>query len=355
MVAEHHPLVVISILNWNGWQDTIECLESVRRLDYPNFLAVVVDNGSRNGSADKIKAWAEANLGPGHVIADYSRETALAGGAPETEQALEGAASSARLVLIRNKENLGFTGGNNLSIEYALARDGSADFVFLLNNDCSVSPTSLRNLLLVAGKAEAGIVEATIFDGESLSPHAPCRPAHWQEVLDRLLGNKPESFASCDEYSDTVAVRGAAALIRSKVLVEIFSQRREYLHQGFFMYQEDYGVSLRARRLGFRCVIANKAAVRHRGARSSGGKYNSLEYYYVHRNRLLLAKEMSTVGKFTVHVVCTPIAFARAIKCAAHGRYGAAQAVLWGVIDGYRGIKGKWRRHDRAVLCRSIQ
>ena len=57
------PLVVISILNWNGWKDTLECLESVRRLDYPNFLTVVVDNGSWNGSADKIKAWAEANLG----------------------------------------------------------------------------------------------------------------------------------------------------------------------------------------------------------------------------------------------------------------------------------------------------
>ena len=88
------PLVAISILNWNGWEDTLECLESVRRLDYPNFLTVVVDNGSSNGSADKIKAWAEKNLGPGHVIADYSRETALAGGDLETEQALDGAATA---------------------------------------------------------------------------------------------------------------------------------------------------------------------------------------------------------------------------------------------------------------------
>ena len=117
------PLVVISILNWNGWEDTLECLESVRRLDYPNFLTVVVDNGSSNGSADKIKAWAEANLGPGQVIADYYRDTALAGGDPETEQALDGAASSARLVLIRNEDNLGFTGGNNVAIHYGLSRE----------------------------------------------------------------------------------------------------------------------------------------------------------------------------------------------------------------------------------------
>ena len=44
--VDHQPLVAISILNWNGWRDTLECLESVRRLDYPNYLAIVVDNGS---------------------------------------------------------------------------------------------------------------------------------------------------------------------------------------------------------------------------------------------------------------------------------------------------------------------
>ena len=74
--ASGAPLVAISILNWNGWEDTLECLESVRQLNYPNFLTVVVDNGSTNGSADKIRAWAEENLGPGDVFADYSRETA---------------------------------------------------------------------------------------------------------------------------------------------------------------------------------------------------------------------------------------------------------------------------------------
>jgi len=53
------PKVAIIILNWNGWEDTIECLESVFRNTYQNYQVIVVDNGSTNGSIEKIKAWAE--------------------------------------------------------------------------------------------------------------------------------------------------------------------------------------------------------------------------------------------------------------------------------------------------------
>lgn len=58
------PLVVISILNWNGWRDTLECLQSVRKLDYAHYLIVVVDNGSGNDSADRIAAWGRESLMP---------------------------------------------------------------------------------------------------------------------------------------------------------------------------------------------------------------------------------------------------------------------------------------------------
>ena len=51
------PKVSIIILNWNGWKDTIECLESVFRNNYPSYQVIVVDNGSTDGSIEKIKAW----------------------------------------------------------------------------------------------------------------------------------------------------------------------------------------------------------------------------------------------------------------------------------------------------------
>lgn len=58
----NHPKVSIIILNWNGLKDTIECLENVFRIDYPNYQVIIVDNGSTDGSVEKIKAWAEGRL-----------------------------------------------------------------------------------------------------------------------------------------------------------------------------------------------------------------------------------------------------------------------------------------------------
>ena len=56
---ETKPKVAIIILNWNGWRDTIECLESLRQIEYPDYQIIVVDNGSTNGSIDKIHEWAQ--------------------------------------------------------------------------------------------------------------------------------------------------------------------------------------------------------------------------------------------------------------------------------------------------------
>ncbi|NSW84626.1 MAG: glycosyltransferase [Syntrophothermus sp.] len=54
--------VYILILNYNGWRDTVECLESVQRLTHLNYRIVVIDNGSTDGSLEKIKAWAAGKL-----------------------------------------------------------------------------------------------------------------------------------------------------------------------------------------------------------------------------------------------------------------------------------------------------
>jgi GT2 family glycosyltransferase len=179
------PKVLISILNWNGWKDILECLESIRKLNYPNYLVSVADNGSADDSVERIKVWAEENLGPGHAFAEYRRETAIQGGVAQTEQALEHAPSAARLVLIRNPENLGFTGGHNVGIRYGLARPQPVDYVFLLNPDTELDRECLRVLVSVSQAADAGVVGAVMTDHTGKVQFAGSGPAfrHFFRVL----------------------------------------------------------------------------------------------------------------------------------------------------------------------------
>lgn len=341
------PLVAISILNWNGWPDTLKCLAAVRKLQYPNYIMVVADNGSWDDSAEKIKAWGCENLGPGQVLADYDRATALRAGEAQTELALEQVSSPGRLVLIRNQENLGFTGGNNVTIHYALSRSNAADFVLLLNNDAVVSPTCLACLVDAIKESKAGIAEAAIFNEGSMAPDRPWIPPRWHIRFEKFFGENIGPFAAEGKFQEVVAAHGSAMLMRSEMLRAVFSTRGEYLHERFFMYLEDVGISVRSRKLGHRCIRANDAVVWHKGAASSGGKYNCLEYYYSHRNALLLSQELSRGGKLIVRVFNLPRIFGRIAKCLLHRRYSAAHAILSGLIDGYRGVDGKWKKHDR--------
>src|SRR6266446_1270900 len=109
------PRVYVLVLNWNNWRDTNECLASLHGLDYDNWKVIVLDNGSTDGSVDRI------------------RERF-----PEVE-------------VMELSENLGFAKGNNAGIRAALER--GADYVWLLNNDTTVDRNALRALV---EKAEEG-------------------------------------------------------------------------------------------------------------------------------------------------------------------------------------------------------
>lgn len=115
-----NPHISVIILNWNGCQDTLECLASLRRVDYPNFTTVVVDNGSTDGSLDSI-----------------TREF------PD-------------VVLLPTGTNLGYAGGNNAGIRWAL--DQGTDYILLLNNDTVVAADLLWTFRLAVAQVPPGSV-----------------------------------------------------------------------------------------------------------------------------------------------------------------------------------------------------
>jgi len=341
------PLVAICILNWNGWRDTIECLESVRRLEYPNYVAVVVDNGSSDGSAEKIKAWAEQNLGPVHALADYSRASALSGGEEQMENALDRTPSAARLVLIRNSENLGFTGGNNVAIHYALRRTAPADYVFLLNNDAMPKADCLTLLVSADLKTRAGIVGAVVLTENDrdveFAKSGPRLALFFAPIITSYMPMPHDGKA----LWESGYVNGSAMLARKDVLMAVHRLGRGYLDDRLFLYWDEIAFCNTATKMGFKCLVVRDATVRHKGGKSSGGFVNPIYYYYSGRNRILLVREFLPLGwRIVFHCVHTPMRLVSALNNLRARRLRSAQAILWGLIDGYRGVTGKWKQHD---------
>jgi GT2 family glycosyltransferase len=351
------PRVAISILNWNGWQDTLECLESVRGLRYANYLTIVVDNGSWNDSAGRIAAWARERLGSGHFLAEYSRQTALQGGEASTEQALDAVPSPSRLVIIRNEENLGFTGGNNVAIQYALRRRGAADYVMYLNNDAVLEPACLTELVSADRRADAGIVGAVVMDratGElRFAGEKEAHPLARLFFPGLLFWSRDLRHMEADFYP-SARVSGSAMMVRAETLVAVHRAKGRYLDPALFFYSEEGEFSWAARAEGYNLVMARKAVAYHKSGRSCGGRHSPLFYYYGYRNRILLAKTLlPAYWKPVFHLVNSLFCLLRVSERAFRKGFRDARAILFGLYDGYRGNTGKWKYHDAEVRRRT--
>jgi len=154
MNAGSDPKTYVVIVNWNGWKDTIECLESVFHLRNDNFVAIVCDNGSSDDSLRRIEEWSKGDqqVLPGSAEMEPYTHPPVAKPIPfiflEASQVgeLRWAARHERLILIRSEENLGFAGGNNLGLRHVLCRNDER-YVWLLNNDTVVDPNALGQLI----------------------------------------------------------------------------------------------------------------------------------------------------------------------------------------------------------------
>lgn len=153
----------IILVNWNGHQDTIECVESLLRSDSDDFRVVIVDNGSTDGSVETIKSWAEGALTPertGPVWAQLPPERRMESTLSilTRDEAATMAPDGARITLITAGENLGFAAANNVGMAFA-ARDEGAEFFWVLNNDTVVAPAALPALVAYArSHSDHGII-----------------------------------------------------------------------------------------------------------------------------------------------------------------------------------------------------
>lgn len=258
--------IFVSILNFNGKDNTIECLKSLEKNSRDNFnlKILVIDNGSSDGSVEEIKNYIEKN---------------------ENKQACS-------LVLLENKENLGFSGGHNVGIKYALENGGDA--VVILNNDTIVDKNLISELLKVP--EDAGIVAPKIYFYKGFEFHKGRYKedekgrVFWyaggimdfRNVIGHHRGVDEVDDGQYDVLQNTDFASGCCMLIKKEVFekVGLFDDR-------YFLYYEDNDLSQRAKSSNFKIIYNPKALLWHKNAGSVGGSGSSVQDYYITRNRML--------------------------------------------------------------------
>lgn len=243
------PRVAVIILNWNGKEDTLECLASTSQLDYPNYEVVVVDNGSTDDSTDIISK-------------QYPDITLLQTGA-----------------------NLGYAGGNNVGIRWAIQH--GADYVLILNNDTIVSTDLLSAFIDAVRFLPTGSVlgaKIFLYDDPVKIWFAGGR---WNSVLNSLehIGHGHTDATEFNSLAEVDYITGCALFASTETFNKV-----GLLDERFFLTYEETDWCYRARASGHKCIVVPDAKLWHKVSSSFGGTDSPLVSYFMQRNKLLWAK-----------------------------------------------------------------
>ena len=294
------PRVAIVVLNWNGWSDTVECLEALQQLDYPDYQIIVVDNGSADASVARIRQWARGELPVASALVpydaagkpvrcvEYTRGEAEGGGIERQEEELQSVPVARRLVLAEAGANLGFSAGNNVALRYALAR--GFQFVLLVNNDVVVERNALATLVTClerhpdwAGVAPKVLQRAN--PGRILYAGGALRL--WQARAVHIGRSAPDG-PRWSGSRPTGHVSACCALFRASFLREA-----GLLDEEFFFGQEDVALSCMARERGWGLGVQLDARVVHNEGHSLESQPSASVYYYAKYRLVLLTKHGS--------------------------------------------------------------
>ncbi|MBE0568536.1 MAG: glycosyltransferase family 2 protein [Deltaproteobacteria bacterium] len=290
------PSVTVIILNWNGLQDTLECIVSLKDMDYPDLRILVVDNGSIDGS-------------PSLILRKH----------PD-------------ITLLRNASNLGFTGGNNLGIAKAL--EMGTDYVWLLNNDTVVEKDALKELVKgISESMEIGLASPFIHFYDAPG-EVQFRGSYIDWKRRRIV--KLENGGTIPQGRVSVSLWGTALLIRRDVV-----ERVGLLNDKYFAYHEDEDYSMRVARAGYRAVVVPEARVFHKNSRSTGSNDAPMQVFLRSRNLFFLwvdtlkgMKRVSHIPRYLAHIV----SYGGALR--EKNLPDSVEACLDGVWHAFRGAGG---------------
>lgn len=298
-------LVYIILVNYNGADDTVACISSIKNNEYPNYRIVVVDNKSTDNSIEIL-------------VNKY--------------------AGDHKVIIVESDYNRGFSGGNNLGINIAIS--DNADSILLLNNDTIVDPRFLIELVNYVGANE----QALMLTGKIMYYNEPNRIWYaggcynYVKGTGRHLHGNEIDNGQCDEIKEIDFACGCFIFMNRSGIEKVGLMPEEY-----FLYGEDVAYSLTAKKNKVKIVYIPKSIIYHKVS-SSTAKLSELTTYYVIRNRFYVISRHQTGIQRYIAMVSSTIA---AIKGIIKGNYNLSMVIkaskdyMWHRMGKYTPAIGK--------------
>ena len=294
-----HSIYVV-VLNCNNYTDTRECIESIRQSLYPIDRIILVDNGSRDNSIEKLE---------------------------------ENYRQSSKLEIIRNRINEGFARGVNVGIRRAL--DDGAEYILLVNNDAIIDMECVTKLCKIAERSDdVGIVGPRIFyftDNERIWQGG----GYFSKLKSGIISPEKNRLAKqCADVKEreVAFLSGCVMLVRRMVF-----ERIGLFNEDLFIYEEDVEFCLRARTAGFRISYVPSARAWHKINNIVKDRTSSFVLYHLARSHLIMLRKSFPpwyfLYGFVVHLlVYTPYRMWQILQ--GSRSLNAALSWLKGTIDG---------------------
>lgn len=293
------PKVSIIIVSWNRVQDTLECLNSVFKSDYPNYEVIVVDNGSTDRSVPCIRE------------------------------------AYPKVSILENEKNFGFTGGNNQAMRYAMKRN--ADYLWLLNNDAITESDTLKKLVNAVDRNEViGLISPMIYY-YGKSDEVQFGGIRLDLEAYAYRENPPLSLPDGKDPNMDNLLVGTALLIKRRVVDDI-----GYLNENYFAYVEDFEYCMRAKRSGYASAVLPSAKIYHKDAEWKVKKRKPTVVFLRTRNTYFfwmgILNGRRRKFQYSLQYLAERISFFSELRKEGHNE--AADACMDGIWAAIRGIGG---------------
>lgn len=335
MRANMKENTAIILLNYNGWQDTIECINSLQLLEGQRYSTFIVDNASTDDSYENIKKYVQEN----YLSLGY-KELSIIDNPPSFQK---NETQGNFIFLIKSESNGGFAAGNNIGLKIALHL-GSFDYFWLLNTDTVITPKTMAPMIKAFKSNQSIGVVGSVLVYMNTDTIQAVGGVKFHYLLGRgdQLGNGAvlsDAIKYADFTDDLDYIAGASMMVNSSFIKDVGLMTEEY-----FLYFEELDWFFKAKKKGYSLAVALESVVYHKEGASIGTssvqQKSLLAEYYLTRNLLLCYRNLLPIY--------LPFALARnlinAIRLIGRNDKKRIYVILVATLDALIGRKGRSKR-----------